>query len=158
MIYWSLLYRIIMKNEETRRRIGEGVSLAHKRLRQERGSYLTTEGKACWRAKQYAHYTPQRRRWHGECQKRALDLARHGVVGAADRFARRFLPLLLDMQKKGMGLRAMAAEMNERGYTTRRGRCWTDQAVRQILKRRKNIIAAEVLTRRRYIGWDRGRT
>ena len=51
----------------------------------------------------------------------------------------------------------MAAEMNARGYTTRRGGCWTDQAVRQILKRRKNIIAAEVLIKRRYIGWDRGR-
>jgi hypothetical protein len=130
---------------------------AHQRLRQERGGYLTVEGKAQWRTKLLAYYTPQRRRWHADCQKRALALAHRGSVRAADRFARRFLPLLLDMQKKGMGLRAIAAEMNERGYTTRRGRCWTDQAVRQILKRRKNILAAEVLIRRHYIGWDRGR-
>ena len=143
-------------NEDAKRRIGAGVSQAHKRLRQERGSYLTVEGKAQRRAKLVEHYTAQRRRWHGECQKRALDLAHRGSVKAADRFARRFLPLLLDMQKKGLGLCAMADEMNERGYTTRRGRHWTSQSVRQILKRRKNIVAAEVLIRRHYLGWDRG--
>jgi hypothetical protein len=144
-----------MHSEATKRRIAERISQAHERLRRERGGYLTAEGKASLKAKCAAHYTPERRRWHGERQRHALDLAHHGSTKAADRFARRFLPILLDMQKKGMGLREIAREMNARGYTTRRGCCWTDQAVRQVLKRRGNIIAAEVMKRPRFIGWDR---
>ena len=82
-------------------------------------------------------------------------MAHEACVAEADRFARRFLALFLDLQKKGLGLRAIAAEMNDRGYVTRRGKRWTDQAVRQVLKRKRSIIAAEVLKRRRYVGWDR---
>ena len=144
-----------MHSEDSRRRISARIMQAHERRRREYGSYLTDEGRASARAKRAAHYTPERRRWHGERQRHALALAQHGCIKAADRFARRFLPLLLDMQKKGMGLREIAREMNARGYATRRGGCWTDQAVRQVLKRRRNIIAAEVMKHRRFIGWDR---
>jgi len=70
-------------------------------------------------------------------------------------FVRRFLPLVIEMQKKGMGLRAIARALNAQGYTSRQGKTWTDQTVRQLLKRRRNILAAEVINQPRYIGWNR---
>lgn len=102
-------------------------------------------------------YTAEWRRRHAERQKPTLERAHRNCVTAADRFARRFLALFLDMQKDGLGLRAIATEMNERGYTTRQGKCWTRQAVRQVLKRYKNVMKGEVLNRPRYVGWDRRR-
>lgn len=102
-------------------------------------------------------YTTEWRRRHAERQKATLECAHRNCVTAADRFARRFVALFLDMQMNGLGLREIAAEMNERGYATRQGKRWTDQAVRQVLKRRKNIINSEVLNRPHYVGWDRRR-
>ncbi len=87
-----------------------------------------------------------------------LDHAHRRAAAVADLFARRFLPMVLAMQRRGLGLRATATEMNNRGYTARHGGIWTDQTVRQLLKRRRNVIITEVFDgqpRMRFIGWDR---
>jgi hypothetical protein len=55
-----------------------------------------------------------------------------------------------------MGLRAMAAELNANGHTARHGGPWTDQTVRQLLKRRRHLLDGEVFAARpRFIGWNR---
>ena len=103
-------------------------------------------------------WTHERRRLHGERLRFTLDRAHHACVVAADRFARRYLPLLLAMQRQGKGLRAIAADLNANGHTTRCGGPWTDQAVRQLLKRRHHILGSEVYqaeARLQVIGWDR---
>jgi len=106
---------------------------------------------------QHETYTWDWRRRHGERQKTVLATAHRACIAAADQFARRFLPLLLDMQKQGMGWRAMASEMNARGYTSRQGLPWTDQTVRQMLKRLHPGIAAEVFKGQAtvFIRWNR---
>src|SRR5262249_55278301 len=120
-------------DEATKRLIGARVAQAHVRLRRERGSYRTAEGQRRASAKTAAFFTPEQRRRHAGGQKPTLDRAHKACRAAADRFARRFLPLILDMQRQNMGLRAIAQALNARGYVTRQGRRWTDQAVRQIL-------------------------
>lgn len=104
------------------------------------------------------NYTVEWRRRHGERLKPHLDHAHQRCIVAADLFASRFLPMLLAMQQRGMGLREIAVEMNTRGYTTRRNGPWTDQAIRQMLKRRPNLITAEVFNeppRSGFVGWHR---
>jgi hypothetical protein len=103
-------------------------------------------------------YTAEWRQQHGIRLKPHLDDAHHRCVIAADLFARRFLPMVLNLQRHGLGLRATAAEMNHRGYVARHGGIWTDQTVRQLLKRRHHIIGTEVFDeqpRVRFIGWSR---
>jgi hypothetical protein len=103
-------------------------------------------------------WTAERRRLHGERLRLALDEARDACIAAADRFARRYLPILLAMQRQGMGLRAIASELNANGHTTRHGGPWTDQTVRQLLKRRRHLLDREVLIAQpqpRFIGWNR---
>jgi hypothetical protein len=105
-----------------------------------------------------AEWTPEHRRLHGERLRFTLDRAHRACVAAADRFARRYLPLLLAMRRRGMGLRAIAVELNANGHTTRCGGPWTDQAVRQLLKRRHHILGSEVYQaqpRLWIIGWSR---
>lgn len=103
-------------------------------------------------------WTHERRRLHGERLRFTLARAHRACVTAADRFARRYLPLLLAMQRRGMGLRAIAMELNANGHLTRCGGPWTDQAVRQLLKRRHHILGREVYhaeARLQFIGWSR---
>jgi hypothetical protein len=104
------------------------------------------------------NYTLEWRRQHAERLKQHLDQAHQRCIVAADLFARRFLPMLLKMQQHGMGLREIAAEMNARGYTSRRDGPWTDQTIRQMLKRRPHLIIAEVFNeppRSGFVGWQR---
>jgi|SRR5882672_7343251 len=144
-----------MHDEATKRLIGERVAQAHARLRQQRGSYRTTDGQARASAKTAAYFTPTQRRRHAERQKPILERAHRACRTAADRFARRFLPLVLDMQQQGIGLRDIARQLNARGYVTRQGKPWIDQTVRQILKRKGNVISTEILQPRRYLGWHK---
>ena len=101
-------------------------------------------------------YTPDWRQHHAERQKPALATARRACIMAADHFARRFLPLLLDLRKQGLGWRAIATELNAQGYCSRHGIRWTDQTVRQMFKRLHNSIAAEVfIAQTVIIRWNR---
>jgi hypothetical protein len=101
-------------------------------------------------------YTDEWRRRHAERLQTSLERAHARCIIAADLFARRFLPMLLAMQRHGKGLRAMATEMNLHGYLSRYGGPWTDQTVRQMLKRRQTVITTEVFDQpRRFIGWNR---
>jgi len=101
-------------------------------------------------------YTSGWRQYHAERQKPALATAHRACVMAADHFARRFLPLLIELRKQGMGWRAIAHEMNVQGYSSRQGIQWTDQTVRRMFKRLHNGIAAEVfITQTVFIRWNR---
>lgn len=142
-------------DEATKRLIGARVAQAHDRLRQQRGSYRTPTGQARATAATAAFFSPEQRRRHAERQKPALDRAHKACRTAADRFARRFLPSILDMQRQGIGLRAIAQALNARGHVTRLGRPWTDQAVRQILKRKENVIKTQIFQSPRYLGWHK---
>lgn len=99
-------------------------------------------------------YSREWRRQHRLRLKSHLEQAHQRCVDAADRFARRFLPMVLAMQHHGMSLRAIALEMNDRGYTARCGGPWTDQTVRQVLKRRGNLLNSEMIDKVRFIGWN----
>lgn len=61
-------------------------------------------------------------------------------IEKANQFANQYLDTIIQMRNKGMGLREIAAEMNAYGYVTRRGSPWTDQTVRQMLKRMKQSV------------------
>jgi hypothetical protein len=101
-------------------------------------------------------YTVGWRQHHAERQRPALAMARRACIMAADHFAHRFLPLLLDLRKQGMGWRAIANEVNAQGFYSRQGIRWTDQTVRQMFKRLHNSIAAEVFTTQTVIiRWNR---
>jgi hypothetical protein len=104
------------------------------------------------------NYTIEWRHEHSERLKHHLDHAHQRCIIAADLFARRFVPMLVMMQQRGMGLREMAAEMNARGYSSRQDGPWTDQTIRQMLKRRHHLIIAEVFNeqpRLAFVGWQR---
>jgi hypothetical protein len=101
-------------------------------------------------------YTSDWRQQHAERQTSALATAHRACITAADHFARRYLPLLLDLRKQGMGWRMIAIEMNAQGYYSRQGIQWTDQTVRQMFKRLHNSIAAEVfIAHTVFIRWNR---
>lgn len=102
-------------------------------------------------------HDPYSSEWRHQHQLRLqphLEHAHQRCIAAADRFARRFLPMVLAMQRHGLGLRAIAVEMNDRGYTARCGGPWTDQTVRQVLKRRRNLLNTEMMDTVRFIGWN----
>lgn len=86
--------------------------------------------------KRNAHFTPERRRQYSEETQHSRALAEQARKDAADEYAKQYLPLIVEMQRKGMDLRAIAREMNALGHKSRRGGPWTDQTVRQMLKRR----------------------
>lgn len=53
----------------------------------------------------------------------------------ADEFARRVLPMIQRLQGEGMGLNAIARQLNGAGIPTRRGKQWTPTAVKNALER-----------------------
>ncbi|MBK3802670.1 resolvase [Azospirillum brasilense] len=65
----------------------------------------------------------------------ALRCARAALVAAADGFAANARPLIQDLQAAGLGLRAIARELNRRGVPTARGRDWQASTVRNVLRR-----------------------
>jgi DNA invertase Pin-like site-specific DNA recombinase len=67
-----------------------------------------------------------------------------GVVAAnADRFAANVLPIVAAMQKGGATtLKALAAELNQRGVRTARGGEWYPSTVRNLLARAEQSVAA----------------
>ena len=65
----------------------------------------------------------------------ALQRARAALVAAADGFAANARPLIQDLRAAGLGLRAIARELNRRGVPTARGREWQASTVRNVLHR-----------------------
>ena len=61
--------------------------------------------------------------------------AASGRIAAADHFASRLAPTLTEMQRDGLSLNAMAAELKKRGILTPRGGNWTPTAVTRALAR-----------------------
>lgn len=57
------------------------------------------------------------------------------VQEAADSFARRVGPMMLEMRERGLSLDAIAAELQTRGVMTARGRKWTATTVRNVFAR-----------------------
>lgn len=122
-------------SEASKELIRQRVHQAHERAR-DRGGYMTLEGKARAKAKRAAHFTDERREQYSIATRQSRKMATLVHKRAADRFARRFLPKIIALQRSGLGLRGIAEAMNEQGFTSRCGRAWTDQTVRQVLKRR----------------------
>ena len=89
-------------------------------------------------------WTEEHRRLHGQTLHATLLLAHHACRMAADEFARHHLPMVISMQCQGIGLRAMAQTLNANGFTARQGGPWTEQTVRQLLKRRHSLLITEL--------------
>ena len=121
--------------EESKQLMKEKVAEARERIIQERGEYLTTEGKASKKAKMEEWLTPERRKEFAESTKEALVLAKKTQKNKADNFAKKHLPIIQKLKTQGLNLIEIANKLNEDGLTSRRGTSWTDQTVRQILKR-----------------------
>jgi DNA invertase Pin-like site-specific DNA recombinase len=67
--------------------------------------------------------------------KRASAAAAEVRVEAADKFAGQVGPLAASLAAEGRSLRAIAAELNERGITTPRGKQWQATSVKNLLAR-----------------------
>jgi hypothetical protein len=55
----------------------------------------------------------------------------------AEAFAKRVYPTLAEMQKRGLGLNAMATELTARGIRTSEGGTWRGTTIRRVLDRVK---------------------
>jgi len=119
-----------------RQRIAEN----REKAKEEGRDYVSPEGIEIAKIKRNAHFTPERRAQYAEDTKDARVVAEQARKQAADKVARQFLPMILDMQQQGLGLTEIANRMNAQGFKTRRGSIWTDQTVRQILKRQPDPV------------------
>lgn len=116
------------------------MSDVHKELRatrvEERGYYVSPEGIETAKVKRNAHFTPERRQQYSVETQLSRDIAEQVRKEKADEYAKQFLPLIVEMQHRGIGMIEIAKEMNALGHKSRLGGPWTDQTVRQMLKRR----------------------
>jgi hypothetical protein len=120
--------------------------------------HFTPEGLASIKVKLTQRLTPERRRQFAEDTRTARRLAEQARKRAADVFAKLYAPMIETMQDDGMTVSQIVARLNATGHLSRRGGPWTDQTVRQVLKRmakRFKDLRAEVMSPRRLIGWDR---
>jgi len=102
-------------------------------------------------------WTKERRCQHASTMQPTLVLAHRACRHAADQFAGHYLPMLLSMQQHGVGVRAMARAMNANGFSSRQGGPWTEQTVRQVLKRRQSLLTSELFDEQpeHIVGWTR---
>lgn len=121
--------------EESKQLMRQKAAEAHERIMAERGSYHTPEGIASRRAKMDDWLTPERRERFREETKEALKLAKRNQKAYADAFAQQHLPMIQSMLTDGFNFLQIAEKMNADGHRTRQDAVWTDQTVRQILKR-----------------------
>jgi|ERR1035437_519223 hypothetical protein len=123
---------------------------------------MTEQGKESIRSKLEERLTPERREQFAKETIEARKKAEMVRKEAADDFAKKYGPMILDKQKMGYGLVEIAKQLNNEGHKSRRGAEWTDQTVRQILKRmpkqkpivlvKPPIIVPQI--RKKWIGWD----
>jgi hypothetical protein len=147
--------------EESKQLIRQRVIEARKRIIEERGSYITLQGLDSIKAKLRERLTFERRKKFGEDTKESLAKAYRCKRAKADIFARKMFKIIKNLQDDGITeKRALARILNEQGFTSPNGGVWTDQTVRQVLKRiskmvRHRDISSQVLKPYRIIGWDR---
>lgn len=123
-------------SEESVELIRQRAFEVHERKIEERGYYVSPEGIETAKVKRNAHFTPERRQQYEEETRTAREMAEQVRKEKADEYAKQFLPLIVEMQRKGLGMIEIAKEMNALGHKSRRGGPWTDQTVRMMLKRR----------------------
>jgi hypothetical protein len=162
-------------SDKSKALIQQKVSEAHKRATEERGDYLTQSGKESIKTKLAERLTSDRRKKFAEDTEQARSLAEKARKNAADKFAQKYIPIIKQLQNRGMGLTEIAKHLNTEGHKSRRGGAWTDQTVRQVLKRtvaqpavKSRDLSSELLgkpkviqqdikigTPKRILGWDR---
>jgi hypothetical protein len=148
--------------EASKVRIRHGIAVARQKAIEERGAYFTKEVVDSIKAKLAERMTPERRERFSQETRVARAKANETRQRNADAFAKEHASVISKLQRDGLGLTEIATKMNEAGHTSRRGGPWTDQTVRQILKRLKKItikdIRSEVVSDievkgPRFIGW-----
>lgn len=147
--------------EDSKDRIRHGVAKAHQKAVVERGQYISDKGIESIRSKLINRMTEDRRRQLADETKEARSKANQVRKRLADTFALKFRSIIMQMQQDGMGLSEIAKNLNASGHVARRGGAWTDQTVRQVLKRTQKPtsrgVSSEVIenlhTDRRVIGW-----
>lgn len=125
---------------------------------------MTDEGKESIRQKLEQRLTPERREQFAmetiEARKKAEAIRK----AEADKFAQKYYAIIREKQKMGYGLVEIANQLNKEGHKSRRGGEWTDQTVRQILKRipeepkpviKKPPVVVISTQTKRSIGWDK---
>ena len=122
-------------SEESIQLMKESVAKARERIIQERGSYHTPKGLEAMRKKRKAALTPERRQQLSEDTKEARIVAEQARKQKADVFAQKYVQIIEKMLKQGMTKLDIATRLNEDGHRSRRGDPWTDQTIRQVLKR-----------------------
>ena len=110
------------------------------RIKEERGSYHTAEGLASMKAKREKMLTPERRQRFAEETKEALKIAKQAQQQIANDFAEKYIPIIEALQKQKLTIIEIASKLNDDGHLSPRGTIWTDQTVRQILKRMKKPL------------------
>lgn len=133
---------IYKHTEDDIAKIKAGVAEARERISKERGNYLTPEGKETHKEK-CSNISQERRDRYARETVAALKVAKKRQKDLADAFAKKYLRLIERMQKEGFNLSQIAAKLTAEGHTSRRGGIWTDQTVRQILKRTNRHVAAK---------------
>ena len=137
--------------EETRQRIRQKMTEAHRNAVVERGAYFTEAAMESIVEKLAERLTPERRRQFSNETKRSRQLAFEARRKKADAFARKHDKIIRQMVQLGMGATKIAVALTEAGHVSPRGGVWTAQTVRQVLKRIKNLtfkprgLSAEVL-------------
>lgn len=104
--------------------------------------------------------TADRRKQLSSNTQKSRQKANQARQHVADDFALRFRAIIIEMQQDDNNLKEIARKLNAAGHTARRGGPWTDQTVRQILKRIKpqrglksEVIDTLTSGTRRMIGW-----
>lgn len=67
----------------------------------------------------------------------AAEKARASAAAQLETYRAQVLPTVRELDSQGLGLSAIAREMNQRGITTARGRRWGAQTVKGLLQREK---------------------
>jgi DNA invertase Pin-like site-specific DNA recombinase len=78
---------------------------------------------------------PRSRNLTQEARKRGAKAAGESLRKSADAAYADLIPLFRDFQSRGLSQHAIAAELNEQGHTTRRGKPWSQVQVRRVLQR-----------------------
>lgn len=110
---------------------------ARRRVLEERGAYLTEANITSIKDKLTERLTPERRQRFRKETAHTITVAREVHLRNADDFARKHERVIHKLQEQGMNLTEIARRLTVDGYTSSRGGPWTDQTVRQVLKRLK---------------------
>lgn len=132
---WTTGNKDFRHSEESKQKMKDSMAKAVERAKEERGSYVTPEGLASRMAKMEERLTPERRQQFAESTKEALEAAHIAWEAATQEFSDRFLPMIEGLQETGLNFMEIAEQLNEKGYTARRGGPWNDQNVSDLLKR-----------------------